>query len=133
MKLELERWGLPTDRPLRYADLKRAGIIGSYAHFQGLLDAGRLPPGTWLSPSFRFWHCVEIAQMLLNLPKERPPCAVKREEEALACASKANCVSAASSKSPPKACGESGNGEGARRKKPADDRDSQSRKSSGRT
>jgi hypothetical protein len=86
----LRQFGLPFDGMIRYADLKRSGIIHDYHHFERLKAIG-FPAGRWLSANVKIWTPEEIGTYLLNLPVERPvmPEDAKRRDRKMVVAPKA--------------------------------------------
>jgi hypothetical protein len=81
----LRQFGLPFEGMIRYADLKRSGIIHDYHHFERLKAIG-FPAGRWLSANVKIWTPEEIGTYLLALPVERPvlPEHAKRREKTAA-------------------------------------------------
>jgi hypothetical protein len=78
----LEIWGLPIDRVIRLADLRRSGLVKNPSHAARLRAAGTLPDPHWVSPNYCFWYGAEIARMILTLPTERPtPCPGRKKVE----------------------------------------------------
>jgi hypothetical protein len=65
----------PLQRWIRYADLKRAGIVGNWTQLLRLIELQDFPPGTMLSPHVRAWRLHEVEQWL----RTRPP-AGRRDE-----------------------------------------------------
>ena len=57
----LERW-------IRYADLKRAGIVNNWTQLLRLIELQNFPPGTMLSPKVRAWRVGEIQSWLATRP-----------------------------------------------------------------
>jgi hypothetical protein len=56
---------------LRYADLKKMGIVFNYPHLRRLKAIG-FPQGKWLSSNVRVWLKSEIDAWVASLPTERP-------------------------------------------------------------
>jgi hypothetical protein len=75
---------------LRFADLKRMGIVFNYPHLRRLKALG-FPVGKWLSANVRVWLPSEIAAWVASFPTERPvmPEHAKRREQKAAVAPQA--------------------------------------------
>jgi hypothetical protein len=58
----------PLERWIRYADLKRAGIVGNWTQLLRLIELQNFPPGTMLSPHVRAWTVSEIEDWLATRP-----------------------------------------------------------------
>jgi hypothetical protein len=58
----------PLRRWIRYADLKRAGIVGNWTQLLRLIELQNFPPGTMLSPHVRAWTIREIEDWLATRP-----------------------------------------------------------------
>jgi Prophage CP4-57 regulatory protein (AlpA) len=58
----------PLERWIRYADLKRAGIVGNWTQLLRLIELQDFPPGTMLSPKVRAWTVSEIEEWLATRP-----------------------------------------------------------------
>jgi predicted DNA-binding transcriptional regulator AlpA len=53
-------------RYVRFADLKTAGIVDSWAQLGRIIDDEGFPPGVKLSPNIRAWPMAEIKNWLAN-------------------------------------------------------------------
>jgi hypothetical protein len=56
---------------LRYADLKKMGIVFNYPHLRRLKAIG-FPQGKWLSSNVRVWLKSKIDAWVASMPTERP-------------------------------------------------------------
>jgi hypothetical protein len=68
----------PLQRWIRYADLKRARIVGNWTQLLRLIELQNFPPGTMLSPKVRAWTVSEIEGWLAS----RPPAGKRHEQDA---------------------------------------------------
>jgi Prophage CP4-57 regulatory protein (AlpA) len=69
----------PLERWIRYADLKRAGIVGNWTQLLRLIELQNFPPGTMLSPKVRAWAVSEIEEWLAT----RPPAGKHQDADAV--------------------------------------------------
>jgi hypothetical protein len=58
----------PLERWIRYADLKRAGIVGNWTQLLRLIELQNFPCGTLLSPHVRAWRVSEVERWLADRP-----------------------------------------------------------------
>jgi hypothetical protein len=68
----------PLQRWIRYADLKRARIVGNWTQLLRLIELQNFPPGTMLSSKVRAWTVSEIEGWLAS----RPPAGKRHEQDA---------------------------------------------------
>jgi hypothetical protein len=58
---------------VRFADIRAAGIVGSYEQLYQLIDKEGFPPGVMLSPNVRAWRIDLVERWLGARPVERKP------------------------------------------------------------
>jgi predicted DNA-binding transcriptional regulator AlpA len=76
MPLNTEQSHLPTF--LRFADLKKHGIVDSRTQLYVLIDHCGFPQGRLISPNIRAWTVGEIEQWLSTRPTALKPAPIAR-------------------------------------------------------
>jgi hypothetical protein len=57
---------------LRFADLKRLGIVKNYTQLKTLIESQQFPPGRWISNTAHTWSEAEVQHWLDTRPTSRP-------------------------------------------------------------
>lgn len=68
---------------LRFADLRRRGIINNWPSLKNRIDKNGFPPGRLIGPNARAWTEEEVQAWLADRPTERKPAPRRREPRAV--------------------------------------------------